>query len=318
MSALIKKIISFLPQKKYLWSFFGSFLICLMILFPYNDVIQQGFYKVSQNRWPLKISYNSHDIGFFPLQLSFQNVTLFFPKFSKSINIEKLVVKPYYWSFLLFKPGVKLQIHSKKSSSIQILLSKDSAKNPQSQPVRMSLKSHNLALQNLSTFFPLLNQSQGMVELFADLKLDLNFIEGPEGSIQFKAQDVLLQPYSYMVIETPSLQWKKVDGNFSFEKGDLFLKTFGTKPFTTPLALQAEGVIRMNWKSPLKRIRSYDTKLKMVMSKKMRKDFPLLVTLLSDSEKELSDNRYQYNARISGKYPEFLPDIQKLEEDLSN
>ena len=314
---LVKKMISILPDKKYLWSTLGAFLLCLAFLFPYNDAVQKILYKISQNNLPVKITYESHNVGFIPLRLSFQNVKMFFSQLSQPINIEKLIIKPYYWSFLSFKPGIKLQIHSKESQ-LNFFLNKAYSKNLKSQPIHIRVQSQHLALKNMNIVSSFFNQSQGIMELFIDLKLDLNFTEGPEGVIQFRIHDVEFQPYSFSpqyvgTITTPLLQWKTIDGKFQFKQGDLFLESLNTGPVTAPLSLQAQGVIRMHWSPLSQKLKSYDTQLKMIMSEKIKNKFFFVDLFLANVEKELDNNRYQYNARISGQHPK-PPKIQKLKE----
>ncbi len=313
----LKKIILLLPSKKYLFTLLVVFLLFLIILFPYNDAVQKILYRISQSNLPVQILYNSHHFGFFPLQLSFQGVRMFAPQLSQPIRIEKLVIKPYYWSLLSLRTGIKLQLHT-KNSQLNFLLNKTYTKDKGTKPIHIRVQSQNLTLETLNIISPFFNQSQGVMEIFADLTLDLNSTKSPEGFIQVRARNVELQPYSFSAkyigtITTPFLQWKTIDGKFQFKKGDFFIDSLNMGPHTAPLSLQANGVVRLHWSPLSRRLKSYDTELKMIMNEKIKNQFFFVELFLVSVEKKLDNHRYQYNARISGQYPK-PPKIQKLRE----
>ena len=316
MSAMnLKTLISFMPSKKYIAYFLGAFLFFLIILFPYNDLVQKVLYKISKSNLPVQILYDSHHFGLFPIKLSFKDVTLTTPKLSQPVHIEKLVIKPNYWNLLSLRPGAQFQIHTKKSE-MNVSINKAYSRKKGDDPIHIQVRSQKFNLETLRSVSPFFMQSQGMAKVFVDLTLDLNWTQGPEGSIQIQTTDVEIQPYSFSAqhigtISTPHLQWKQSDGKFQFKKGDLSIDSFEIATPRAPLYVKSQGVIRMHW-SPLSiRLKSYDTKLKMIMDEKIKNQFFFAELFLASTEEKLSKTRYQYNARISGQHPR-PPRIQKI------
>ena len=314
MFSSLLKIFS-LFGKRHLAYFIGAFLFFIIIFFPYNDLIQKLLYKVSQSNLPVQILYDSHHFGLFPVKLSFQNVTLITSKLPQPVRIEKLIIKPHYWSLLSLRPGARFQIHIEKSQ-LNLSINKTYSRKKGSNPVRVRLHSNNFNLETLRSFSSFFIQSQGLANMYIDLILDLNLTQGPEGSIQVQTRNVEIQPYSFSAqhmgtITTPLLQWEQSIGKLRFKKGNLSIESFKIGTPQAPLYLQAKGIVRMYW-SPLSiRLKSYDTTLKMIMDEKIKNQFFFAELFLASTEEKLSKTRYQYNARISGQHPR-PPKIQKI------
>ena len=314
MKLQIKKVFLILfPSKKIFLLNFLIFILLVVLLFPYEDVIQKLTYKLSSASTSIHLQYDSHSLGFFPPRLILKRVDLITPWTASSASFEQLAASPAYLSFLIFKPGVKITAY-KGQSKLKILFKTSfSSQEKKSSPVEMRAESQNFEIKHLQLLSPFFNNSQGVVDFFLDLKMDMrtNIVNG---SIQVQAKDVFFNSYSFsQSIGTwtlPQLKWKTLEAKASLNKGRLNIQRLHIGEINDPLYLQSKGFVNLKF-GALQMIREYNLELDLLLNETMKNQFFFLDLFLSNVEEKIGENRYQYKAKITGRssYP---PKIEKL------
>ena len=310
----IKKIFYLLfPSKKVFLLNLLIFILLIVILFPYNDVIQKLTYKLSEVSSSMHLQYDSHALGIFPPRLILKKAELMTPWTAGSASFDKLTIYPSYLSLLTFKPGIKITAYMGKSKLKIFLKTSFSSQRQNPSPVQIRMESQGFEITHFQLLSPFFNNSKGVIDFFMDLKMDFkeNILNG---SIQMKAKDLLFNSYSFsQSIGTwtlPQLQWKSLEGKASLNNGRLNIQGLRIGETKDPLYLQSKGFVNLKL-GALQMIREYNLELNMMLNESMKNQFFFLDLFLSNVEEKIGEDRYQYKAKITGRssYP---PKIEKL------
>ena len=314
MKLNIKKIFLILfPSKKIFLLNLLIFILLVVFLFPYEDVIQKLTYKLSSASSSMHLQYDSHSLGLFPPRLILKKVELITPWTSGSTSFEQLTLSPAYLSFLTFKPGVNITAYRGKSKLKVLFKTSFSSQEKKSSPIEIRAESQNFEIKHLHLLSPFFNNSQGAVDFFLNLKMDMKTSK-VNGSIQMQAKDVFFNSYSFsQSIGTwtlPQLKWKTLEAKASLNKGRLNIQRLRIGEVNDPLHLQSKGFVNLQF-GALQMIREYSLELDLLLNETMKNQFFFLDLFLSNVEEKIGENRYQYKAKITGRssYP---PKIEKL------
>ena len=312
MKFRIRHILKILfPSKKIFLLNFLSFVLLVLILFPYDDVVQKLTYQLSEFSSSMHLQYDSHSLGFFPPRLIVKKAELITPWTSSSISFEKLTVYPAYLSLITFRPGMKIIAHMKKSK-LKILL-KTSFKSQNPPTLQMRAESQGFEIKHFHLLSPFFNNSKGTVDFFTDLKMDMQS-NTFNGSLQMRAKELSFNSYSFsQSIGTwtlPQLKWKSLEGKAVLNNGRLNIQTMRIGEINDPLYVQSKGFVNLKF-GTLQLVREYNLELDLMLDEKMKNQFFFLDLFLSNVEEKIGENRYQYKAKITGRssYP---PKIEKL------
>ena len=314
MKFRIKNILRILfPSKKiFLLNLLLLFLMVL-ILFPYNDVIQKLTYKLSKISTSTHLQYDSHSLGFFPPRLILKKAELITPWTTGPAVFDQLTIYPTYLSLITFNPGMKITARIGKSKLKIILKTSFSSQNKNPSPVQIRAESQGFEIKHFQLLSPFFKGSKGLIDFFTDLKMNTrtNVING---SMQMQAKDIFFNSYSFsQSIGTwtlPQLQWKSLEGKASLNNGRLNVQTIRIGEMNDPLYLQSKGFVNLKF-GALQLIREYNLELNLMLDEEMKNQFFFLDLFLSNVEEKIGKNRYQYKAKVTGRssYP---PKIEKL------
>lgn len=312
MKFKIRDILKFLfPSKKFFLLNLLAFILLILILFPYDDLIQKLTYKLSEASSSMHLQYDSHSLGLFPPRLVLKKAELITPWTSSSVSFEELAVHPSYLSFITFKPGMKIIAYIGKSK-LKVLL-KTPLSPQSSSPFQMRAESQGFEVKHFQLISSFFKDSKGIVDFFADLKMNIQK-NTLNGSIQMRAKDVSFNSYSFsQSIGTwtlPQLQWKSLEGKAMLNDGRLNIQTMRIGEANDPLYLQSKGFVNLKF-GTLQLVREYNVELDLILNEKMKSQFFFLDLFLSSVEEKVGEDRYQYKAKITGRssYP---PKIEKL------
>lgn len=314
MKFRIKNILRILfPSKKVFLLNLLIFILLIVILFPYDDVVHKLTYKLSEVSSSMHLQYDSHSLGFFPPRLILKKAELITPWTASSASFNQLTIYPAYLSLITFKPGMKIIAHMERSK-LKILLK--TALSPQDQglpPMQIRAESQNFEMKHFQLLSPFFTDSKGFIDFFIDLKMDMK-TNALNGSMQLRAKDIVFKSYSFsQSIGTwtlPELQWKSLEGKATLDKGRLNIQTMRVGEINDPLYIQSKGFVNLKF-GTLQLIREYNLELDLKLDEKMKNQFFFLDLFLSNVEEKIGEDRYQYKAKITGRssYP---PKIEKL------
>ncbi len=314
MKFRIKNIIHTLfPSKKVFLLNFLGFILLIIILFPYNDVVQKLTFKLSEVSSDMQLQYHSHSLGFFPPRLILKKAELITPWTTSSAVFDQLTISPAYLSLITFKPGMKIIIHMGESKMKILLKTSTSSQDQKFPPVQIRAESKGFETKHFQLLSPFFNNSKGIVDFFLDLKINMQ-INSVNGSIQIRAKDIVFDSYSFsQSIGTwtlPQLQWKSLEGKASLDNGRLNIQTMRIGEINDPLYIQSKGFVNLKF-GTLQLMREYSIELDLMLDEKMKNQFFFLDLFLSNVEEKIGKDRYQYKAKINGRssYP---PKIEKL------
>ena len=312
----VKKYLSFIDKKTFLFGFAG-FILFFLILFPYEDAVQK-ILQFSQNSLPFQVNYESPSIKLFPPRLVLKKTEISPDWLLYPAHFDEISVSPAYLAFLTFKPGFNFNVKLKKSKA-DISVHKLSLSKKNSQIFRIRAKSKFLELKNLHFFSSFFKNASGSVEFFLDLKTDLNFKSEPRGELQVRAKNSLqFQPYSFpkkyiWTLSLPGLKWESFELKAEINKDKFSFKKIAIGQQNSPFYLNSKGTLNLLLSPISTSIDSYNFEMDLRLSPEIKKQFFFIDILLSNVEEKLGPNRYQYKARINGRssYP---PKIQKIKK----
>jgi len=314
MKFRIKNILPILfPSKKIFLLNLLLLALMVLILFPYNDVVQKLTHRLSEVFTSIHLQYDSHSLGVFPPRLILKKAELINPWTTGSAVFDQLTVYPTYLSLITFKPGMKIIARIGKSKIKVILKTSFSSQNQNPSPVQIRAESKNFEIKYFRLLSPFFKGSKGFIDFFMDLKMDLK-VNAINGSMQIQAKDIFLNSYSFsQPIGTwtlPQLQWKSLEGKASLNDGRLNIQTIKIGEINDPLHLQSKGFVNLKF-GTLQLLREYNLELNLILDEHMRAQFFFLNLFLSSVEEKIGENRYQYKAKVTGRssYP---PKIEKL------
>ena len=314
MKFRIKNILLILfPSKKTFLLNLLLLILMILILFPYNDVVQKLTYKLSEISTSMHLQYDSHSLGVFPPRLILKKAELITPWTTGSTVFDQLIIYPTYLSLITFKPGMKVTAHIGKSKLNIILKTSFSSQSQSPSPVQIRAESKDFEIKNFQLLSPFFKNSKGLIDFFIDLKINMktNIING---SIQMRAKDILFNSYSFsQSIGTwtlPQLQWKSLEGKATLNNGQLNVQTIRIGEINDPLYLQSKGFVNLKF-GALQLVRKYNLELNLMLDEQIKTQFFFLDLFLSNVEEKIGEGRYQYKAKVTGRssYP---PKIEKL------
>ncbi|MDE0151194.1 MAG: hypothetical protein OXK80_01690 [Bdellovibrionales bacterium] len=314
MKFRIKHIFAFLfPSKKIFLLNLLLLIFMVLILFPYNDVIQKLTLKLSEISTDVHLQYDSHSLGIFPPRLILKKAELITPWTNGSAVFDRLTIYPTYLSLITFTPGIKATARIGKSKLKIILKTSFSSEGKNPPPLQIRAESQDFEIQHFQLFSPFFKGAKGLVDFFMDLKMNMrtNIIKG---SIQLRAKDIFFNSYSFsQSIGTwtlPQLQWKSLEGKASLHNGRLDVQTIRIGEINDPLHLESKGFVNLKF-GTLQLMREYNLELNLILDEQMKNQFFFLDLFLSNVEEKIGTDRYQYKAKITGRssYP---PKIEKL------
>ena len=289
------------------------YLILCLIFFPYKDVVQKLTLTLTHSHPELNLTYQSSSVGFFPPRLIFNKAELTTPWFIQEILMDQLIIKPHYFALLAFKLGAKIEF-IKQASKIQFRFKKSFSK--KQEEFLIQIQSKHLEVGQLDFFSPFFTHSKGIVEFFLDMKFDPSFIKQPKGSLQIQGKNLEFQPYSFSkkyigTFNLPLFQWKSLKGKMKTSKGEVQLEDLTIGQKTDSFYFHSTGRLNLNLGRFKKSIQDYDMDFDLILDKKIKDQFFFIDLFLSDVEKKISEQRFQYTANIQGRslYP---PKIKKI------
>ncbi len=310
----IKKTLSILfPSKKVFLLNLLGFLFLILILFPYDDVVQKLTYKLSESSSKMNLQYHSHSLGFFPPRLILKKAELITPWTDGPAVFDQITIYPAYLSLVVFRPGMKVTAQMEKSKLKVFFKTSFADPGEKNPPSQIRAESQSFEIKHLQWLSPFFNNSQGTADFFIDLKINTQ-TNSVNGSLQMRAKDILFNSYSFsQSIGTwtlPQLKWKSMEGKALLKGGRLNIQKMRIGDINDPLYLQSKGFVNLKF-GALQPLREYNLELDLMLDEKMKNQFFFLDLFLSNVEEKIGKDRWQYKAKINGRssYP---PKIEKM------
>ena len=326
----IKKILKitkkwFYTYKKQCYVFLVLSVLFFFIQFPYNESILYLLDKAKEySQFAFNMNYKSFYLN--PIggpAVVFKEPEIQMETTGQILKAEHLALYPSYKALLTFQPGGGFTI--KWSDSELVFHIRKKKINKEKTGLLVSIKTNRLNIFHLRAFFPLLSKLSGFIRLNAELLIDPEFSQAPQGFWTLSAQNVKSRSLSYTfpgsigTISLPAFQWNRIQSSGTMENGQIFITDTFIGEKADPFQIKTRGIVTLNYypqsfsRVPRVQIRNYDLGMEIITHSNIKPRLYFLDILFSSVESKTAYGSH-YLALLQGNSANFfnLSKISKL------
>ena len=317
MLSLLKKVVSFLFQKRKYIFLILSLAVCFFVLrFPLNDWLGRSLRNV-QKQSPITrdIVFDNLKLKWFPPGLFFQDIS--FSYRNKRSYLDSALISLSLKDWMAFKKGFNFKL--KQGQSVLFLNFKQKLASPKEESLEDQVQelyfikgsSRLINLKDLSFLYP--NMS-GDLRIQFSYKGSVEDIENMTGELNLTGKNV---NFSELKLNTllgslnlPSIEWTKVELKLEIKEGELIFKKIDLGSSRDELKIKMRGSGAFRYFRRSFRLNSYNIELQIDLDKK--REFGFLDLMFANYKKEIQSKFYRYSVRLIGQGSQ-VPKIEELE-----
>ena len=220
--------------------------------FPYNESIVYLIDKVKEySQFSFSINYKSVYLNPLGPTLVFKEPEIRLETTDTILKVEQLSLYPSYKALLALQAGGGVTIQW--IDSVLSLKVREKKINKDTTGLLVSIESERFNISHLGSFFPILSKVSGYIRIHADILIDPEFANSPQGSWSLSARNVHSRSLSYTfpgsigTISLPAFRWSRIWSQGTIKDGEILITDTFMGEKTDPFQIKTRGIIGLNF-----------------------------------------------------------------------